>query len=123
MVKRYDAASNLSSITAGGSTQNFTYMSTNSITSGSYDADGDPTSLGANGYTWDGANRIISFAGAGNKNRKCSAVEHLSTGKSSKAQHSNEFAESRNSNGMGVLFPGASATNRSARRMTCVTAD
>jgi RHS repeat-associated protein len=63
----YDAASNLSSITTGGATQNITYTSTNSITSGSYNADGDPTSLGANSYTWDGANRIISFAGAGNK--------------------------------------------------------
>jgi RHS repeat-associated protein len=63
----YDSASNLSSITANGSTQNYTYTSTNSITSGTYDTNGNPTALGANTYTWDGANRIVSFAGAGNK--------------------------------------------------------
>jgi RHS repeat-associated protein len=63
----YDSASNLSSITANGSTQTFSYTSTNSLTSGNYDANGSPVGFGTNTYTWDGANRIVSFAGAANK--------------------------------------------------------
>lgn len=62
----YDPASNLSSITDNGSTQNYTYTSTNAISSGvssTYDGNGSPTTLGNNAYTWDGANRLISFTG------------------------------------------------------------
>lgn len=62
----YDPASNLSSITTNGSTQNYTFNSTNSISSGvssTYDSNGSPTTLGSNTYTWDGANRLISFTG------------------------------------------------------------
>jgi len=62
----YDPASNLSSITASGSTQNFAYSSTNAITTATYNANGNPTALGGNTYTWDGANRILSFANSGN---------------------------------------------------------
>jgi RHS repeat-associated protein len=62
----YDGASNLSSITANGPTQNFTYTSTNSIVGQSYDTNGSPLSLGGNTYTWDGENRLVGFAdGAG----------------------------------------------------------
>jgi RHS repeat-associated protein len=57
----YDAASNLKSITPNGPAQTFSYTSTNTITAGTYDANGSPTALAGNVYTWDGANRIVSF--------------------------------------------------------------
>jgi len=59
----YDPASNLTSITQNGSTQNYSYTAANAITAGTYDANGSPTSLGGNTYTWDGANRLIGFTG------------------------------------------------------------
>ena len=62
----YDAASNLTSITNGGSAQSFTYTSTNTDVSAVYDANGSPTSLGANTYTWDGVNRIASVSNSVN---------------------------------------------------------
>jgi len=57
----YDPASNLTSITPNGATQNFSFTSVNTITAGSYDANGSPTMLGGKAYKWDGANRIVSF--------------------------------------------------------------
>jgi RHS repeat-associated protein len=57
---------NLSSITTNGVQQSPSYTATNSLTSGTYDANGSPTALGGNGYTWDGANRIVSFSGTAN---------------------------------------------------------
>lgn len=60
----YDPASNVTSITANGSTQSYSYGTTNEIESGSYDANGSPTALNGNTYTWDGANRVLSIAGA-----------------------------------------------------------
>ena len=57
----YDPASNLASITRNGATQDYTYSTTNEINSESYDANGSPTSLEGNTYTWDGANRILSI--------------------------------------------------------------
>jgi RHS repeat-associated protein len=62
----YDHASNLTSITPNGPQQTFSYTSTNSITAGSYDANGSPTALGGNTYTWDGANRIVSSTNSAN---------------------------------------------------------
>jgi len=62
----YDPATNLSSITANGSTQSYMYTVTNAITSGTYDANGSPIALGGNAYTWDGANRALSVAIAAN---------------------------------------------------------
>ena len=62
----YDAASNLTSITTNGTTQGLAYSATNTITSGTYDANGSPTSLGGNAYVWDGANRIVGFTGTAN---------------------------------------------------------
>lgn len=58
----YDAASNLTSITSSGSTQSYSFTSTNDISTGKYDANGSPAALAGNKYTWDGANRILSFA-------------------------------------------------------------
>jgi RHS repeat-associated protein len=63
----YDAASNLKSITPNGPQQTYNYSSTNTITSGIYDANGSPTSLGGSGYTWDGANRIVSFSNSASR--------------------------------------------------------
>jgi RHS repeat-associated protein len=60
----YDPASNLTSITQNGSTQNYTYTAANAIAAGTYDANGSPTALNGNTYTWDGANRLISFTGS-----------------------------------------------------------
>jgi RHS repeat-associated protein len=60
----YDPASNLSSITINGTTQSYTYNTTNEIESASYDANGNPTTLNGNTYTWDGANRILSVTAA-----------------------------------------------------------
>ena len=57
----YNKASNLTSITSGGATESYTYTSTNSITSGTYDSNGSPLSLGGNTYKWDGANRLVHF--------------------------------------------------------------
>jgi len=60
----YDPASNPTSITQNGATQNYSYTAANAITAGSYDGNGSPTSLGGNAYTWDGANRLVSFTGS-----------------------------------------------------------
>jgi RHS repeat-associated protein len=63
--KRYDHASNLTSIappSGSGSPQSYTYTSTNGITSATYDASGSPTLLGTNLYKWDGANRVVLFS-------------------------------------------------------------
>jgi RHS repeat-associated protein len=60
----YDAASNILSMTGGGTQQNFAYTSTNAISSGAYDPNGSPLSLGGVTYAWDGANRLVSFAEA-----------------------------------------------------------
>jgi RHS repeat-associated protein len=62
----YDRASNLTSITPNGPQQTFSYTSTNSITSGNYDANGSPTALSGKSYKWDGANRIVHFANTAN---------------------------------------------------------
>lgn len=59
----YDPASNILSLTTGAGQQSFAYSSTNAITAGTYDANGSPLSLGNGTYTWDGANRIVSFTG------------------------------------------------------------
>jgi YD repeat-containing protein len=63
----YDAASNLTSITAKGPFQSLSYSSTNAITSGTYDANGNPTTLGSNTYTWDAANRLVTFVSGTNE--------------------------------------------------------
>lgn len=60
----YDSASNILSFTTNGTAASYTYTATNAITSGSYDANGSPTSLGGATYTWDGANRAVGFANA-----------------------------------------------------------
>jgi RHS repeat-associated protein len=60
-VYNYDHASNLTSITPDGTTQNYTYTSTNEIAGASYDANGSPTVLATAMYKWDGANRIVRF--------------------------------------------------------------
>lgn len=62
----YDAASNITSITANGSQQSFLFNSTNGITTSTYDANGSPTTSAGNTYTWDGANRLVSFTGSTN---------------------------------------------------------
>ena len=62
----YDPASNLTSITANGSQQSPSYTVTNALVSGTYDANGSPTALAGNTYTWDGANRIVGFSGTAN---------------------------------------------------------
>src|SRR6185437_4509927 len=60
----YDSTSNISSLTLGGTQQSLSYTAADAIASGTYDANGSPISLSGATYTWDGANRIISFAGA-----------------------------------------------------------
>jgi RHS repeat-associated protein len=62
----YDHASNLLSITPNGATQSFSYTSTNSITSGTYDVNGSPMALSGKSYKWDGVNRVIHFANTTN---------------------------------------------------------
>jgi RHS repeat-associated protein len=62
----YDHASNLLSITPNAATQSFAYTSTNSITSGTYDANGSPSVLSGKSYKWDGANRMVHFANTAN---------------------------------------------------------
>jgi RHS repeat-associated protein len=62
----YDHASNLLSITPNGATQSFAYTSTNSITSGTYDANGSPSVLSGKSYKWDRANRMVHFANTAN---------------------------------------------------------
>lgn len=62
----YDAASNLTSIVSGGSQQSLSYTTTNAIVGAVYDANGSPTTLGGNSYTWDGANRVVAFSNAAN---------------------------------------------------------
>jgi len=62
----YDNASNLTSITPNGTLEKFSYSSTNEITTGTYNADGSPTTLAGTTYTWDGANRLIKWANAAN---------------------------------------------------------
>ena len=62
----YDHASNLLSITPNGATESFAYTNTNTITSGTYDANGSPTVLSGNSYKWDGANRVVRFANSAN---------------------------------------------------------
>ena len=59
----YDPASNLTSITTGGSQGSYSYSATNALASGTYDANGSPSSLSGNAYSWDGANRLVSFTG------------------------------------------------------------
>lgn len=58
---RYDAASNLLSLTTNGVVKSVAYTSTNSIASDEVDANGSPTRT-ASGWTyrWDAANRLIS---------------------------------------------------------------
>jgi YD repeat-containing protein len=51
----------LTSITPNGTTQTYTYSTTNEINSGTYNVNGSPTALGSASYTWDGANRIATF--------------------------------------------------------------
>jgi RHS repeat-associated protein len=63
----YDAASNLSSITANGPAHSLSYTSTNAINSGTYDANGNPATLGSNSYTWDAAHRIVTFVSGNNE--------------------------------------------------------
>ena len=41
----YDAASNLTTFTTGGSPQTLQYTNTNALTSGTYDTNGSPTTL------------------------------------------------------------------------------
>jgi RHS repeat-associated protein len=60
----YDHASNLTSMTVNGTQKSLSYTSINEITPANYDANGSPTALGGNSYTWDGANRIVSFSNA-----------------------------------------------------------
>ena len=62
----YDSASNLTTFTTGGSVQTLQYTDTNALTSGTYDANGSPTTLSTSQYTWDGANRIISASNGSN---------------------------------------------------------
>jgi RHS repeat-associated protein len=62
----YDHASNLTSITPDGTAESFSYSNTNAITSGTYDANGSPTSLAGNSYKWDGENRLVRFASSSN---------------------------------------------------------
>lgn len=65
-VYKYDYGSNLTSITPDGATQNYSYTSTNTITSGSYDANGSPSVLAGASYKWDGASRIVRYTNAAN---------------------------------------------------------
>jgi RHS repeat-associated protein len=58
----YDHASNLSSITPDGPTQTYSYTSTNTITAGTYDSNGSPTSLAGIAYKWDGENRLLQYS-------------------------------------------------------------
>ena len=58
----YDPASNLLSITPNGPQQNYTYTVTNTIVGGTYNSNGSPIILAGNTYTWDGANRVLTFA-------------------------------------------------------------
>jgi hypothetical protein len=43
-------------------TADYSYTSTNTITAGTYDANGCTTALGGNTCTWAGANRIVTVA-------------------------------------------------------------
>jgi RHS repeat-associated protein len=65
----YDRASNLTSIMANAPTQSPTYTTTNELTSASYDANGSPSALGSASYTWDGANRVITFRSGFNRSQ------------------------------------------------------
>jgi RHS repeat-associated protein len=58
----YDPASNLTSITANGAAQGFSYNAVNEIVGSSDDANGSTTSLAGNAYKWDGTNRVVHFA-------------------------------------------------------------
>jgi RHS repeat-associated protein len=62
----YDHASNLTTITPNGPPQSFSYTSTNTITSGTYDANGSPTLLSGVSYKWDGENRLVLLTNIGN---------------------------------------------------------
>ena len=63
----YDAASNITSIAANAAPQSISYTTTNSISSGTYDANGNPTALGSASYTWDAANRVLSYVSGTNE--------------------------------------------------------
>ncbi len=65
----YDRASNLTSIAANAPAQTPTYTATNEMTSASYDANGSPSALGSATYTWDGANRVITFKSGTNRSQ------------------------------------------------------
>ena len=62
----YDAASNLTSITPNGTQERFSYSTTNAIATGTYNANGSPTTLGGISYIWDGANRVVGTANSAN---------------------------------------------------------
>lgn len=62
----YDAASNLTSLTVNGSAKTLAYTTTNAISSGTYDANGSPTSLGGWTYRWDAANRLVNASNGTN---------------------------------------------------------
>jgi RHS repeat-associated protein len=74
----YDPASNLTSITPNGPQQSYSCTSTNAITTGTYDVNGSPTALGGNAYTWDGANRVVSFANSANHTSSTFTYDGLS---------------------------------------------
>jgi RHS repeat-associated protein len=63
----YDAASNITSIAANAAPQSISYTATNSISSGTYDTNGNPTTLGSTSYTWDAANRVLSYVSGTNE--------------------------------------------------------
>jgi RHS repeat-associated protein len=63
----YDPASNLTSIAANAPAQALAYTSTNAISTGTYDANGSPTLLNGNSYSWDGTNRLASFISGSNE--------------------------------------------------------
>ncbi|HEY1692882.1 MAG TPA: RHS repeat-associated core domain-containing protein [Polyangiaceae bacterium] len=66
-VYAYDGASNLASIAANAPAQALSYTPTNAIASGTYDANGSPTTLGGAQYTWDAANRMLSATNGANE--------------------------------------------------------
>ena len=56
---RYDAASNLVSMTVDGVPKSLAYTATNALTSATYDANGNPISLDGWTYAWDAADRLV----------------------------------------------------------------
>jgi RHS repeat-associated protein len=59
----YDKASNLIATNTNGAIQSLAVNSTNALSSGGYNANGNPLVLGGTKYSWDAANRIVIYNG------------------------------------------------------------